>query len=640
MTSVSDPVQAHDGMVPPSISVWADGTQLNDNSFDFPYVLLDDLSVSWGRKTTLDQPAVGTCTFSLLSDGQAFLSRIHIGSDILVRADAIIYPDEAVSPVLRQLVWLPEDSRNQNVSGPAVRPVDASKGVVMMFGPAALAEPGPTGSTAWDSQPMTVVGQTLTYKATITLPALFNGWDGWKATVQPVLYTAPHAGNWYAAANPTEVLSTTTTGAYTFTGTVTPPGGFWLGLRVVFFPTGPSWSQLNTFAWQDQGTRSWDSLAVMALTDVGIIDPATGVGRAASVFTGRVTDIQAAWDGGSNRVIAKVICRDERGEIANRDIGGEPWPAESIALRFDRIMDAAELTGFQYELSPSAMTPIVTWMDVDRQQALSLLDELAVSADAVLWSASSLVFGPYLYLESMNDRAPLLTLEEGIDGLVRIVSNFDPLEAGAVELDACNLSLNGVWWISSVADYSTRVIVRWLEQVVDPETSEIKPTDRSVELRNEDDEALYGVYRDSIGTKLTTEAAANSLASSLLGRLNQRTWRLDGLEWDTAVAGGMTSYDLDVFMTILDGSSRLGLPMVMTNLPDWTPIPMGQTVPYYLEGGTFRSRNGAWSLDLDVSSGVAAGNAAIAWNELPSSDWSWDMWDEAVTWASLAGVDL
>ena len=73
-------------------------------------------------------------------------------------------------------------------------------------------------------------------------------------------------------------------------------------------------------------------------------------------------------------------------------------------------------------------------MDVDRQQALPLLQDLATSVDGVLWAAVHRDTGPYLLLRS-GARAALYALEMGSDGVVRVVPIGDAT-AGAITVSA------------------------------------------------------------------------------------------------------------------------------------------------------------------------------------------------------------
>jgi hypothetical protein len=124
----------------------------------------------------------------------------------------------------------------------------------------------------------------------------------------------------------------------------------------------------------------------------------------------------------------------------------------------------------------------------------------------------------------------------------------------------------------------------------------------------------------------------------MLGRLSAAGWTVKGLQWDSGDDLSLDSDRLAVFMTMLDGTSRLGLPILLQNLPSWSPIPDAST-PLYLEGGRYRSDDGYWMLDLFVSSAKAIGAAALPWNALPA-DWSWDEFATDISWNDLRGVSI
>jgi hypothetical protein len=93
-------------------------------------------------------------------------------------------------------------------------------------------------------------------------------------------------------------------------------------------------------------------------------------------------------------------------------------------------------------------------------------------------------------------------------------------------------------------------------------------------------------------------------------------------------------------MAMLDGTKRLGLPLMLTNLPSWSPIAPGtSTIPLYVEGGEFTSIDGYWTIELNTSDGGLAGQSA-AWQDIPNvaPAWLWQEFDPAISWAELSGV--
>jgi hypothetical protein len=70
-------------------------------------------------------------------------------------------------------------------------------------------------------------------------------------------------------------------------------------------------------------------------------------------------------------------------------------------------------------------------------------------------------------------------------------------------------------------------------------------------------------------------------------------------------------------MTLLDGTTRNGLPIVVTGLPEWSPVVGRAEVSLFVEGGTYTSDGGAWHLDLTTSAPTATGRSAT-WNDFPT----------------------
>jgi len=277
---------------------------------------------------------------------------------------------------------------------------------------------------------------------------------------------------------------------------------------------------------------------------------------------------------------------------------------------------------------------------VDRQGALTLLQEMAISGDAVLWCATHLTTGPYLRFESLASRPALAGLQQGADSIVVIVPITNA--PGMMALAACDLSREPVRWIQDVADVSTRVAVTWREQTLD-DKGQPAPTDRVVTVSDAMLEQQVGTRRIALSTQLAVQTDANVLATNLLGRTSTPGWRLSGLVWDALNAEGMTSDQLTRMMTLLDGTTRNGCPVVVTDLPEWSPTPE-DSVALFVEGGTYTSHDGAWQLDMTTSAPTAAGVSA-KWLDMPSTPhpitaWRWQDFDPDIRWVDLSGVKV
>jgi hypothetical protein len=207
--------------------------------------------------------------------------------------------------------------------------------------------------------------------------------------------------------------------------------------------------------------------------------------------------------------------------------------------------------------------------------------------------------------------------------------------AAGIELDACLVLLDPVRWDQDSTDTATQVAVGWQEQTA----AGPPPTLTARDVTRTDDAltATRGRFRVSISTDLATLTDATNLADTMLARLSVGGWRVTGLTWQIDAADVLDGPALSRVMTVLDGTTRIGLPILLTGLPAWSPISPEDTVALYLEGGRFSNTRGAWRLELDTSSAVAQGKAAMSWDQQPAY-WTWDQYAPSVSWDSLAGV--
>ena len=382
---------------------------------------------------------------------------------------------------------------------------------------------------------------------------------------------------------------------------------------------------------------TWDDLARFTLSGVEMLAPAAGAARTGSVFAGRLTDMTARFELGIGGTVVSCTAQDDTAELANRFVGDEPWGAESIGTRFYRIVTASG-QAVQWQIDPGVVDVQVSYKDVDRQPATKLLQELAQSVGGALWAATAVASGPFLRLEDINSRAALFVLVMGGDSLVHIVVSDSVVTAGkAVELSACDVLLEPVSWVQDSTDASTRVDVSWREQTVVDGLP--KPTDRTVTAVDPVLEAATGQRRVSVSTQLAQQADAQRVADSLLGRLSTPGWRVDGVTWRADAEERLDADKLGVVMQILDGATRLGLGMIFTDLPEWSPSATSANQGLFLEGGVFSNVDGMWTLELLTSGAAAQGVADVVWDELPA-DWSWDEIGPEISWNDLAGVSI
>ena len=591
-------------------------------------MVLDGLRVTWGRSTTLDQPEPATCTATMLGGQDGFLGVLATGKRLDVTTATTIYPDPTV-PTITDPGFdaggpgRVTDNAALTVGGGAatLTPGPANRRARVIFAPGLFVPTG-TDPAAWDTIPKTAAGQVWRYGATVTLAVGLG--PVMVGTLHPVAFTGPWAST--ARVLPDTVTYPAGSTAAARAATFTPPAGVWLGLCLDVYPAGPAWDQVApAVTWDSvEPTLTWDDLAAVRIDDLLMLAPAAGTTRSAVVFGGRITDLSAQRVGDATAV--QLTAQDHTAELANRDIADQPWPAQPLGVRAQRIVTlSGQPTTLTVAPRPAGVT--VTRDDADSRAALGELQSLAITADGVLWSAVHALTGQYLLLEDPHARPALLLLTVS-GGVVVIVPNPDP--AAATVLSACDVELDPLTWVQDVADVATRVAVTWKEQTTAPaELIEHTETVTDTALVSR-----LGVRRIGASTGLTTATAAGQLAAALLGRTSDVGWRITDLTWST----GLTELDPDqvgAAFTLLDGTTRIGAPIILTDLPVWAPSDDG-VLPLYLEGGRYEYTGGHWVLQLTVSTARAQG-ASPTWDDIPAG-WTWDMFGPDISWDDLAGV--
>lgn len=615
-------------------TVYVDGTRVADGSSsdeleDSP-TALSGLQVTWGRDTTVDQPGSSQCQFTLMDPpgGQGFTDILRVGTTVDVAAGGILHPDRNTSvwpdpsfetgvvpgvfenredPIATYTVTSDDaatGSRSLRIGYPAEA---AGRQIMLQIAPAPFVPAG-SDPAAWSVTPTASPGERWTIQATIKVPT------GMSASYRPALFYNPYDERDFDAAGG---IAATIAGnddwqtpdPYTFT--YAKAAGAWIGLILWFTPPAGS------------------AAGEVLIDDVTIIAPAQ-THRDVLVFSGRVTALESSWDDQADTPIVKVSAVDFNAELDNADVGDEPWPVEALDARFQRILDLTEL-GIPAAIDQTASGTLVSWRDVDSQPAGGLLAELASSVDAVLWSATHQISGPYLSLEDPSNRPAARVLEADSDGIVRIVDSED-LGGAGLPISACDVLRDDVTWTQDTQDVITRVGVTWRQQGTDDDGQPIT-TDVTVTVIDAALEKLYGLRRMSLSSQLQSAEDATIVAERILARFSADDWRASGLTIADAYIDDATTDDVAMVLNLLDGTVRNGLAIALTDLPDWGPL--GPTVPIYLEGGTYTFQDGYWVLALNVSN--ASNLATVAWDDLDPT-WTWDQFDPDITWDDLRGV--
>jgi hypothetical protein len=619
-----------------SCIVLVDGARAADGSpGDDPTAptILSDLAVAWGRPDTMTQPSPDACTFNVWDPtGAGFGSTYRVGHRVDVEAHGDTYPDPTRDTFtnpgfeIAAVTWSATGATaartgtrtHTGANALAVHPLTAGVPAGVYLAPAPFAPAG-TNPDAWDAIPTTAVGQTWATTLSLWLPT------GSSVTVRAALFSGPYADAGTPAGTPRTINGSGAWVTLTAEHTVQLDGA-WVGLYLRFDPTGPAWDELApALTWDTlDPTLSWDDTGTLYVDDAQVIAPAAGTSRGVLVFSGRITDLKSSWDGAPTLEVAAV---GFTADLDNRKIGDDPWPVEPLADRAHRILELAGLP-ISIDIDTSIDQTLMTYRDVDTQGATALLRELAISVDGVLWPAVHESLGAYLRLEDPGLRTPLLELEL-VDGVIVLVQ-ADP--GTGFDLSACSILRDDVEWIQDVADVVTRVEVKWKVQGVDNDGLP-KPTDAVERVIDPGLEATHGTRGVSVTTQLQAAADATTVADRILSRSSPDGWRVEGLALDDEdVDPGAAGVAL--VLDLLDGTSRIGAPLVLGDLPYWSPA--GATASVYLEGGTYRYTGGRWVLELTASAAAGIGGS-VAWDELDPT-WAWDQWDPALTWNDLRGV--
>jgi hypothetical protein len=609
-------------------------------------VALAELTVDWGRSNTFEQPSPATCSFTVLDapHGIVFTERLHVGDTIDVHASGDIAQGipinvavdggfetaalgpagnrvAVVAPTVATIVSAPVATGTRSVRATA----PTGNRTVLRIPPAAFT---PGNAAGWD-----------------TIPRLGpNEWT-WTAAVRPPLngrvgvigigFAGPQTPT------PTGIVGAQTHNVWghlpaawrTVTDTVRASNVTatnWLGLSVATDLA--TWAEPYgetgiAYAWTG-APGTWADYAPTFADDVVLMAPAGGTVRSVLVFAGRITDLSATIDDPTGTLRIDVVAVDQLADLENRYVGAEPWLAEPLATRVDRILAAADVT-VPAVIDGPLQDLIVSWRDVDNQAAGALIAEHAAGVDAVLWSATHSTTGPYLWIEDVAGRVGGQVLAD-VDGVVTIIEDSER-PVGRTTLDGCQIDAEALTWIRDVSDVITRVDATWLEQTLDDEGNPA-PTDQAIRVVDSELEDAYGARRLGLSTLLTTATEATAVAERVLARTRTTQGRVDGMTWDLGLFPPVAGTGMAAALDLLDGTIRIGRGLIVEDAELW---PDGGPIGLYLDGGTYEYR-GAWKLGL-IGSPLAGMGDSAQWDDLDPA-WAWNEFDPSIEWPDLYGV--
>jgi hypothetical protein len=326
----------------------------------------------------------------------------------------------------------------------------------------------------------------------------------------------------------------------------------------------------------DVDRAGWDvnALPFDVGADIVVTAPSTGL-PAEHVYVGRLADMVLQFDDDTGHAHVRITGDDHLAQLAHVYVGDEPWPVEPAQLRAIRIVALLPpaLSGFEVEFGA---LPERFWdvrdRDVDRQPALSLLQDVARSTDTGLY----LVAGeagetPLKYLfHGLSLDHPGRVFELDVD-TYRVVD-----AAGVAEVTISTGYLDaGVDYHKGLAQLVTGAQVDYWDDV--------GLVDVSVLYANAGAEDLHGTRREALRTQLVDQVNAELLAARTLLR-GVPSWRTETLTWDADDGGPPTAAALTL-QRFLRSRDRVGLGVLITDLPSWVP---DESAYVFVEGGEFR----------------------------------------------------
>lgn len=628
--------------------------------------VLDGLSVSWGRDSTVDQPDAGTCTFTVreqldLGDQETIFNRVHVGQPVEVWAHAAVPASnsqlmqqttfQGTNSPLPARLWTHQSGSDTSVANQFSRwgrnaawfenpRASGTWNGTVVFAPIPFPDEG-TAPDAWDGMPRMLPGDQWLIEMHVWIPR------GAQVQMQAFAQTAPYKSSSRALCPITGAPVTGNNGWVTFQSSVSLPDSFgasgaWVvpAMKLLGMPAPLQWSQISAAeAWN--GTAwdgfTWDDLDRVGVSFVSLVTQGPAV-RNALVWAGEITAVsgQAA---GDHAVVLDVTASDAATKLANTTISDTPWANETLINRFNKIMTKANAVDLESIVDPGLAGYHLAYRDVDAVPAFDLLQDLAQSVGGVCWVTSHDGIGPYVWIEDPMERMALR--EFGlVSGTVKIVSASDRAQSF---VSANDVLRDPVVWTQDVASVINWIDLTYLTEIPPAAGSgdETTTDTRTVTQKDATSIAKYGVRRLAVDTELTNVTDATNLATRLLTQAQSVTWVVSGYHIDTRLIQrdiGTLDYSdrLNMIMDMLDSTTRIGRAVTLIDLPTYSPP--GSVGAGYVEGGNYSVEDQKWQLDLNLSNAGAQGDSAT-WAEMDDAgSWTWTQMDKSIKWTDAFGV--
>lgn len=588
-------------MISPTCTVYLDGEAFADDKTSLENqatTVLGGLTVKWGRSTRLDQPGPTTLTAMIALPPKASTSemgRIAPGKRITVTATGKAAPKTSTTD-LAPSTW--DSTLHINRTDLSVNLTQGTATVLMP--PRAF--PTSTDPASWNTLPAIAPGQRFTTALPLTVPPSYT------ITIAPAYWEEPAKDSYYPDATVSSHLgaSTAFTTSTTELSWSAPPSahGTRIGLVLTITGTGLRW-QKHTETWE-QSPQTWADYQLLKIDTVPSIHSDLSGQSVATVFDGAITSAVAKWDDKLARPVLSVTAADVITTLANCMVGADPWPTETVSARLDRIITASGLS-LTVVADPRPAQTVVRAQDADAVGLVDLIKDAATSAGAILWPSAAYGLGEYLHLEDQTKRKALYRLIVPTTDAAFIEADpgaGNQLPAGALPRDSVQV-------LRDTTDLATQVVVKW-ESAVPDEDGGVLWESHDVIAKDSERIAQYGTRTLSVSTGLTSQADAQELADYLLAQTTPGGWTIPG----AVMSDKRPALPASTLMASLDASTRIGLPLTISECPDW--IPGAPTLAVYLDGGTITRRLGHWEHELTLTRSTTATDS-IAWIKVPES---------------------
>lgn len=309
-------------------------------------------------------------------------------------------------------------------------------------------------------------------------------------------------------------------------------------------------------------------------------------------FSGHVTDVAAIPDrlGSPARLAVTAVSR--RARLGRTFVGDAPWPAELDGARAGRILAlAAPVVGAPVGIVDGGTVDVLS-RDVDRQPALNLLDELAVSTGGTLVELRS---GELVWHDAEHRQRSAVDVE---------LSAYDVLA--------------GVTAGQHLAGIVNRLTVEYGVKPAEGERPAVTYADPGSEL-------LHGPFEARLASLLSAEADAAAFARLTVGRRSRPAWELRSLEVELARTVPAVTAGLLLRLEFADLVRVVGFPAA--------PFASARL---WVEGWSEQITRTAWRMRLDVSS-YGRSAPEPRWVDLnPQTSWA-DAGE--LTWLQTVGWD-